>query len=81
MVKHIQTIRRQFGDKLFGCVWPFCGIALKRLTSTGKLWVSFHKIRTVSIVFAKLSQFSVKLAKKLNKDLKVTLLHVGKQEF
>ena len=21
-----QTIRRQFADELFGCVWPFCGI-------------------------------------------------------
>ena len=27
MVKHIQTIRRQFADELFECVWPFCGVA------------------------------------------------------
>ena len=26
MVKHTQTIRRQIGDKLFKCVWPFFGI-------------------------------------------------------
>ena len=26
MAKHTQTIRRQFADKLFECVWPFCGI-------------------------------------------------------
>ena len=26
MVKHTQTIRRQFADELFECVWPFCGI-------------------------------------------------------
>ena len=26
MVKHIQTIHRQFADKLFECVWPFCEI-------------------------------------------------------
>ena len=26
MVKHIQTIRRQFPDALFECVWPFCEI-------------------------------------------------------
>ena len=25
MVKHTQTIRRQFPDELFECVWPFCG--------------------------------------------------------
>ena len=23
MVKHTQTIRRQFPDELFECVWPF----------------------------------------------------------
>ena len=23
MVKHTQTIRRQFADELFECVWPF----------------------------------------------------------
>ena len=26
MVKHTQTIRRQFPDELFECVWPFYGI-------------------------------------------------------
>ena len=26
MVKHIQTIRRQFADELFECFWPFCGV-------------------------------------------------------
>ena len=26
MVKHTQTIRRQFSDELFECVWPFCEI-------------------------------------------------------
>ena len=26
MVKRTQTIRRQFADELFDCVWPFCGI-------------------------------------------------------
>ena len=26
MVKHTQTIRRQFGDELFECVCPFCGV-------------------------------------------------------
>ena len=25
MVKHTQTIRRQFADELFECVWPFVG--------------------------------------------------------
>ena len=24
MVKHTQTIRREFADELFKCVWPFC---------------------------------------------------------
>ena len=26
MVKHNQTIRRQFVDELFGCAWSFCDI-------------------------------------------------------
>ena len=26
MTKHTQTIRRQIGDELFECVWPFCEI-------------------------------------------------------
>ena len=26
MVKHIQTIPREFADKLFECVWPFSEI-------------------------------------------------------
>ena len=26
MIKHTETIRRQFADKLFECVWPFCEI-------------------------------------------------------
>ena len=25
-VKHTETIRRQFADELFECVWSFCGI-------------------------------------------------------
>ena len=31
MAKHVQAIRRQFTDELFGCVWPFCGIGAKRV--------------------------------------------------
>ena len=31
MVKHTQTIRRQFADELFACVWPFCGIGAYRV--------------------------------------------------
>ena len=31
MVKHTQTIRRQIADKLFECVWPFCGIGAWRV--------------------------------------------------
>ena len=31
MGKHTQTIRRQFPDKLFECVWPICGIDVERV--------------------------------------------------
>ena len=34
MVKHIQTIRLQFANELFECVWPFPDIF--RLASTDK---------------------------------------------
>ena len=33
MVKHTQTIRRQFADELLGCVWPFYGIGGSRVNS------------------------------------------------
>ena len=32
MAKHTQTIRRQFADELFECVWLFCGIGALRVT-------------------------------------------------
>ena len=31
MVKDAQTIRRQFADELFQCVWPLCGVCAKRV--------------------------------------------------
>ena len=31
MVKHTQTIRRQFGDELFERVWLFCEIGTQRV--------------------------------------------------
>ena len=33
MVKHTQTIRRLFADKLFECVWPFCEIGALKVNS------------------------------------------------
>ena len=35
MIKHTQTIRRQTAYKLFECVWPFVGLALKGLSVSG----------------------------------------------
>ena len=31
MAKLTQTIRRQFVDELFECVWPFSGIGAKKV--------------------------------------------------
>ena len=31
MAKHSQTIRRQFANKLFECVWPFCVVGVLRV--------------------------------------------------
>ena len=36
MVKHAQTILRLTVGELFECVWPFCGLAFKGLTTTWK---------------------------------------------
>ena len=33
MVKHIQAISWQFADKLFECVWSFCGVGTWRVNS------------------------------------------------
>ena len=37
MVKHTQTIRRQFADEFFECVWPFCGICAERVNISSSL--------------------------------------------
>ena len=37
MVKHTQTICRQFGDKLFEFVGPFCGVGAVELALKGAL--------------------------------------------
>ena len=52
MVKHTQKILRQFADKLFECVWPFCELALKGLIS---LWVQniFHAFHSISLSILK----------------------------
>ena len=34
MVKHTQTIRGQIADKLFECVWPYCGVDVQMV----KIW-------------------------------------------
>ena len=43
MVKHTQTIRPQIADKLFECVWPFCGI--------GTLGLMQRKIKSLKETF------------------------------
>ena len=36
MVKHTQTIRRQFAHELFEYVWPFYGIGAQTFNSSSK---------------------------------------------
>ena len=47
MIKLTQTIRRQFTDELFECVWPFCGIGAYRVNYIYKhqfhAWQSLFK--------------------------------------
>ena len=45
MAKHTQTIRRQYADKLFECVWPFCGIGTYKFRNVVDIYVQaadFH---------------------------------------
>ena len=37
MVKHTQTLRRQFGDELFECVWPLCDIGAESVKQLSAL--------------------------------------------
>ena len=47
MVQHTQTIRRQFVDELFECVWPFCEIGAKRVNPWTLQGFSFFEIKKV----------------------------------
>ena len=49
MVKHTQTIRRQIGDDLFECVWPFKGLAFKGLKHAMKALSFTTLIAQISI--------------------------------
>ena len=42
MVQHTQTIHQQFGDELFECIWPFCGIGAQR--------VKYEKLKEALII-------------------------------
>ena len=66
MVKHTQTIRRQFADELFECVWPFCGTGAQRV----KLCLII--VIAISLVFNDLSSSVEEL---LEKDKSVTIHH------
>ena len=46
MVKHTQTIRRQFADKLFECVWPFCSVGAQRVNPyVSAFYVKVHILK------------------------------------
>ena len=40
MVKHTRTIRQQFADELFECVWLFCEIGAWRVN-----WISTREVK------------------------------------
>ena len=48
MAKHTQTIRRQFADELFECVWSFCEIRALGVKSAFALH-AILKVYTVSL--------------------------------
>ena len=47
MVKHTQTIRRQFVNELFECVWPFYEIGAERVKEHLQATAPPVKIRIV----------------------------------
>ena len=53
MVKHTQTIRRQFADELFECVWPFCGIGAFSLNNSLIVWALW--LHTIFLFFTGMS--------------------------
>ena len=61
MGKYTQTIRRQFADEMFECVWPFCYIGIwkvkkrrdRLLKPAALVYLVFLKI--VNMVFFKIS--------------------------
>ena len=51
MVKHTQTICRQFADELFDYVWPFCGIGAWRVKNEFKNSADFFNADRNAINF------------------------------
>ena len=43
MVKHTRTVRRQFADELFECVWPFCEIDVKKNRKFIHGWIHYSQ--------------------------------------
>ena len=82
MVKHTQTIGRQIGDKLFECVWPFCGLALKGLTNFWPMFtfLTLPENTGISLVFwcfywVQNANISQKWVKAYRKASGIGLLH------
>ena len=56
MVKHTQTIRWQIADKLFECIWPFCGIGAERVKICIRIHAHAYCKLTVSIADCKFEE-------------------------
>ena len=70
MVKHTQSIRRQFADELFECVWPFCDIGTQRVKIIGCFYVLNFKFLNCNKVnmFIKASTLSLYSTKQWTKQ-------------
>ena len=44
MVKHTQTIRRQFAYEFFECVGPICEIGALQIIGSANHWTGFYMI-------------------------------------
>ena len=75
MVKHTQTIRRQFADELFECVRPFCHIGTQNVKIIGCFYVLNFKFLNCNKVnmFIKASTFSLYSTKQWRELKKPTL--------
>ena len=63
MVKHTQTIRWQFADKLFQYVWPFCGVGASGVCAKFSLYSGSAALKQLNPIHRKRNFFHIQPCK------------------